>query len=86
LQRALLHSGCRAVVAGLWDVYDGTGPALMRGFFDELSSGKPVATALAESQRAFVKKLRASDTAEPWLHPYFWAVFSITGDGRCGVR
>jgi hypothetical protein len=31
LQRAFLQAGAHSVVAGLWDVYDGTGPLLMHG-------------------------------------------------------
>jgi CHAT domain-containing protein len=82
LQRGLLHSGSRAVVCGLWDVYEDTAPELIRLMFDQLTQGKPVAVALAESQRQFLKKLRASPEVEFWLHPYFWAVFAVAGDDR----
>jgi len=82
LQRALLHAGARSVVSGMWDVYDGTGPELMRGFFEELVEGRPVPAALANSQRALVGRLRASQQVEPWLHPYFWAVYTAVGDDR----
>lgn len=85
LQRALLHAGSRSVVAGIWDVYDGTGPELMRGFFEELVEGRPVPAALANSQRALVNRLRASQQVEPWLHPYFWAVYTAVGDDRTRV-
>src|SRR6185436_632899 len=46
MQRAFLQSGSRAVVAGLWDVYDGTAPDLMKGFFQRFEKGEPVAQAL----------------------------------------
>jgi hypothetical protein len=82
LQRALLHAGARTVVSGLWDVYDGTGPLLMRGLFEELAAGKPVPVALANSQRALLTSLRASGKPDPWLHPYFWAVYTAAGDDR----
>ena len=82
LQRALLHAGARSVVSGMWDVYDGTGPELMRSFFEELVEGRPVPAALANSQRALVSRLRASQQVEPWLHPYFWAVYTAVGDDR----
>jgi len=85
LQRALLHAGARSVVSGMWDVYDGTGPELMRGFFEELAEGRPVPAALANSQRALVNRLRASQQVEPWLHPYFWAVYTAVGDDRTRV-
>ncbi len=85
LQRALLHAGARTVIAGMWDVYDGTGPELMQGFFRELTQGEPAPAALADSQRALVDRLRQSEQVEPWLHPYFWAVYTSVGDDRTHV-
>ena len=82
LSRALLQSGSRTVVTGYWDVYEGTGPELTRGLFDQLAEGKSVPLALANSQRRFVSQLRKSTDPEPWLHPYFWAVFGTLGDDR----
>ncbi len=82
LQRALLHAGSRTVVAGLWDVYDGTGPELMQGLFVALAAGRSAPQALAASQRGFLARLRDSDEVEPWLHPYFWAVYNVVGDDR----
>jgi CHAT domain-containing protein len=82
LQRAFLQAGARTVVSGLWDVYDGSGPELMKGLFDNLAAGSPAHSALAASQRAFLKKLKASKEVEPWLHPYFWAVYTVAGDDR----
>jgi CHAT domain-containing protein len=82
LQRAFLQSGARTVVSGLWDVYDGTAPELMKGFFQRLAVGQPACVALAESQRAFVNRLRESKGVEPWLHPYFWSVYTAAGDDR----
>jgi len=62
------------VVSGQWDVYDGTGPELMKGLFQGVAAGKSAPAALAASQRAFLAKLRAGkDNADPWFHPYFWA-------------
>jgi CHAT domain-containing protein len=85
LQRAFLHSGARTVVSGLWDVYDGTAPDLMLRLFEGLSAGKPAAAALADSQRTFLKSLRDTQLDEPWLHPYFWAVYTAAGDDRTRV-
>lgn len=82
LQRAFLQSGVRTVVSGLWDVYDGTAPELMQGFFTKLKDGKTVPASLAGSQRGFLKRLRTSGQEEPWLHPYFWAVYTAAGDDR----
>ncbi len=85
IQRAFLQSGARTVVSGLWDVYDGTGPELMQGFFNSLASGTPAARALADSQRAFLEKRRASP-GDPWLHPYFWSVYTLAGDGETHIQ
>jgi CHAT domain-containing protein len=82
LQRALLQAGARTVITGQWDVYDATGPSLLRDFFDRLSRGDPAPAALAEAQRRFLKQLRDSTAAEPWLHPYFWSVYTVAGDDR----
>ena len=68
-------------MSGLWDVYDDTGPELIGDFLRRLAGGEPVAAALAGSQRAFVAKCRQTD-GDPWLHPYFWAVYTAAGDGR----
>ena len=86
LQRALLQAGARTVVAGLWDVYDGTAPELIRGLLARVAAGQAAPAALAQSQREFLKKLRASGDPEPWLHPYFWAVYTVAGDDRTGTR
>ncbi len=82
LQRALLQAGARTVITGQWDVYDATGPQLLRDFFDRLSRGDPAPAALAEAQRRFLQQLRSSTEAEPWLHPYFWSVYTVAGDDR----
>jgi CHAT domain-containing protein len=81
VQRALLQSGARTVVSGLWDVYDGTGPDLMKEFFDRLAEGDTATAALSTSQRAFLRKARLTKD-DPYLHPYFWSVFTVTGDNR----
>lgn len=82
LQRALLASGAKTVVSGLWDVFDKTSPELIDGFLERIARGEPAAHALAESQRAFLKKLRSTGEPEPYIHPYFWAVYTVAGDDR----
>ncbi len=82
LQRALLRSGTRCVVSGQWDIFDGTGPELMHRFFENLAQGQCAPAALADSQRQFLAQLRSSAEPEPWLHPYFWAVYTVAGDDR----
>jgi hypothetical protein len=84
IQRALMHSGGRCVVSGLWDVFDTSGVELMNAYFQELAAGKTSPHALATAQRNFLVKYRkANETAgEPFLHPYFWAVYTSFGDDR----
>ncbi len=79
LQRAFLHAGARTVLSGLWDVYDGTAPDLIKQFHERIAEGKSPPQSLADSQRQFLKTLRASESTEPWLHPYFWSVFCVAG-------
>ena len=79
LQRAFLHAGARSVLSGMWDVYDDTAPILIRQFHEQLLTGKLPSQALAESQRAFLKQQRSEGADNPWIHPYFWAVFGVAG-------
>jgi CHAT domain-containing protein len=87
MQRALLARGSGTVVSGLWDIFDSTAPDLVRGFCTRLDAGSGAATALAETQRDFLARWRA---AEPEVmrfltHPYYWAVFTVSGDDRTTV-
>jgi len=79
LQRSFLQSGARCVLSGLWDVYDGSAPVLIRTFYEELKKTSSPSLALPTAQRAFLNRLRQSDRQEPWLHPYFWSVFNLCG-------
>jgi CHAT domain-containing protein len=51
----------------------------MKSLFAELLAGKPAAAALAEAQRSFLKERRQGGPSDPWIHPYFWAVYTISG-------
>jgi CHAT domain-containing protein len=87
IQRALLYSGARCVVSGLWDVFDTSGVELMNGYFKGLAAGKTSPAALAAAQREFLSKYRKANelAGEPFIHPYFWSVYTSTGDDRAGV-
>jgi CHAT domain-containing protein len=85
IQRAFLQSGVRTVVSGQWDVFDRTAPDLTLAFFKNLDAGQGAAKALNEAQRGFLANLRKSPKNQPWLHPYFWAVFTVAGDDRTRV-
>jgi CHAT domain-containing protein len=70
LARTFLQAGTPHVVATRWNVDSGSSAALMRGFYDQLFSGRPVSAALAtaESQRRLTS-----------AHPYYWAAFDAFG-------
>lgn len=56
---AFLHAGAHQVVAGLWDVDDGSSPQLMDDFYAGIASGENAASAL---RAAKVKMLRSGGT------------------------
>ena len=82
LQRAFIHGGARTVLAGYWDVYDGTAPELLGAAMKLMGGGQPIGASLKKAQFDFLEKYRLSKRAEPYLHPYFWAVYSLLGDER----
>ncbi len=67
---AFLHSGARRIVAGLWDVSDDSGAALMDGFYGELASGKGPADALRESKLSLLRSGHPN-----FVKPYYWGAF-----------
>ena len=74
LRRALKLAGARAFVLSLWDVDDESTSALMTAMYKALRSGMSAASALAEA--------KAQVRSQPkWAHPYYWAGFTISGDG-----
>ncbi len=79
IERALLHSGVKTVVDGVWDVYDATGSEIMNHAFKSLVDGNTTHRAVANAQRAFLKDRRAEGPGDPWIHPYFWAVYKVSG-------
>ncbi len=86
VQRALLHSGARTVVSGLWDIYDNTAPDIMKDFWTRVASGTSAPQALAGAQRDYLKTWRECPQ-EPLrflTHPYYWSVFTVAGDDRTG--
>ncbi|MFN8523859.1 MAG: CHAT domain-containing tetratricopeptide repeat protein [Chloroflexota bacterium] len=70
LTRAILASGCAAVVASLWPVNDVATAPLMTSFYAALRRGLPAARALREAM---------SVLRQTYDHPYFWAPFTVTG-------
>ncbi len=94
--RAFLTAGASAVMASLWLVEDAATASLMEKFYQHLSesssssslfqrlehpASSPVdlAAALTHAQRQFLAEARAAGDK---AHPFYWAGFYLTGDGR----
>jgi len=72
LTRAMVYAGSRAMVVSHWSVDSEASVKLMTGLF---ASGAPsMAEALQKSQAALQKDPNHA-------HPYFWAPFTLVGDG-----
>ena len=74
--RALLAAGAAAVVTTLWDVADRPGAEFMTQFYASASGGRATADALRQAKLQFLRSQLA------WTHPYYWAGYLLTGNGR----
>ena len=75
LTSAFLSAGVPVVVSSRWPVDDRVTADLMGHFYDRLAAGESVAAALRDAQLAVRSNPRTS-------HPFFWAGFSVVGDGN----
>ena len=85
LTRAFMYAGARSVVASLWEVSGRATSTFMREFYrrTEPGSGTDRARALAEAKRWMIRDLEHDwDDGVQLSHPFFWAAFVMTGDGR----
>jgi len=73
LTRAFLYAGTPAVLASLWNVEDESTAFLMTRFYTHLRRG---------AGRAESLRLAQMETRKRFPHPYQWAAFVLTGDGR----
>ena len=76
LARTFLIAGAKSVVASLWDADDRSTATLMAHFYEQIGNGKSVAEALRNAQLAMLTEF-GSD-----MPPYFWAGFTVIGDGN----
>ena len=67
---AFLHSGAKAVIAGLWDVSDFSSPILMSALYRDLANGVSAPEALRNAKLALIHGKRYAD-------PYFWGPFLL---------
>jgi CHAT domain-containing protein len=68
---AFLKAGARHVIAGLWDVDDGSTPQLMDHLYRGIASGHPPGRALRDAKRALIAAGGASAS------PYRWAALEL---------
>jgi CHAT domain-containing protein len=76
LSRAFFYAGAPALVVSLWTVNDESTAALMQRFYETLQSGLSVADSLRRAQLDMLARFH---------HPYYWASFTATGDGRVSL-
>lgn len=79
LTAAFLSAGVPVVVSSLWPIDDKVTAVLMRDFYRHLSAGEPVATALRLAQLELSR-------SRAYSHPFFWAGFTVVGDGSMVVE
>jgi CHAT domain-containing protein len=72
LTRAVIYAGGRSLVVSHWAVDSAATVRLMTGLF---AAGAP--TTAESLQKAQVALQQSGD----WSHPYFWAPFTLVGDG-----
>ncbi len=76
LARTFLVAGAKSVVASLWDADDRSTATLMKHFYEEIARGRDVAAALRDAQLTMLREFGSE------LQPYYWAGFTVIGDGR----
>ncbi len=77
LARAFRYAGSRDVIMTLWPSHDKAAHDIMIDFFDKLQiKGTEKSYAL---QQAMIEHLEKENIS--WLHPYYWAGFSLIGRG-----
>ncbi len=79
LTAAFMSAGVPVVVSSLWPIDDRATARVMKRFYEHLSKGESVATSLRLAQ------LDARDTGGR-SHPFYWAGFTVVGDGSMVVR
>ena len=72
LVRGLLYAGARAVLLSLWDAHDSSTSEFMKAFYGHLQAGASKARAAQQAMR---------EVRERHRHPFYWAPFTLLGDG-----
>jgi CHAT domain-containing protein len=76
---SFFYAGAQSVLTSLWAVDDIATADLMSRFYSGvLTQGMTPAAALRRAQLEMLKESR-------WRHPYFWAAFSLQGNGNVSI-
>lgn len=79
LARAFFFAGSRALLVSNWYVEDRSASLLTTGMLAALRQNP--GTSRAEALRQSMLKLMSDPTQETFAHPYFWAPFTLVGEG-----
>jgi CHAT domain-containing protein len=77
---AFLYAGARSAVSTYWQVDDSSTADLMKIFYEGLRRGMSEASAMRNAQMSLLRR------GEETQVPFYWAAFSVMGDGSTGVR
>ena len=80
LARAFFYAGAHNLLASHWPVDDTVASRLTVRTIEMESSGSGRAAALQQAMRE-IRMDAAHDDDQSWAHPYFWAPFTLIGDG-----
>jgi CHAT domain-containing protein/predicted negative regulator of RcsB-dependent stress response len=78
LEQAFLMAGARATIGSLWRVEDQSTSSLMKEFYKHLAQHEDKAKALADAKRDLLQRFGQ-------LSPYYWAGFTLWGEGSVAV-
>lgn len=86
LARAFFFAGARSLLVSHWPAADEATVKLMTGIFEQKQQNSDVglAVGLQHVQQKFL--LSPKETEKNYTHPFFWANFTLVGDGKKGLK